>query len=45
MMVVNFALIQGMKNNDLLVEIKERLAVSQGSKYSDICIMGLHGWI
>lgn len=42
-MMANFALTYGMKNNDLLVEIKERLAVSQGSKYSDICIMDLHG--
>lgn len=33
-MMANFALTHGMKNNDLLVEIKERLAVSQGSKYS-----------
>jgi len=44
-MMANFALTHGMKNNDLLVEIKEWLAVSQGSKYSDTCIMGLHGWI
>jgi hypothetical protein len=44
-MMANFALTHGMKNNDLLVEIKERLSVGQGSKYSDICIMGLHGWI
>lgn len=35
-MMANFALTRGMKNNDLLVEIKEWLAVSQGSKYSDI---------
>lgn len=42
-MMANFALTHGMKNNDLLVEIKERLAVSQGSKYSDICITDLHG--
>jgi hypothetical protein len=41
-MMANFTLTRGMKNNDLLVEIKERLAVSQGSKYSDICIMDLH---
>ena len=44
-MMANFALTHGMKNNDLLVEIKERLLVSQGSKYSDICIIGLYGWI
>ena len=31
-MMANFALTYGMKNNDLLVEIKERLAVSQGSR-------------